>query len=77
MAAASSRPDPAFQWVCEVEAPSTTYESLADSGESELLDVKLCAAIFKLAKGDMNRRLTHLADMAARDNVRIKGRPCL
>ena len=53
MSAASSRPDAAFKWVCEVEQNGTTFEPLKDSWGFETLDVKLAAAIFKVARGEM------------------------
>jgi len=40
--AASGKGNLAFQWIREVEEPGTTYESMADSGDFQTLDVKCC-----------------------------------
>ena len=63
--------------MCEVEQSGTTFESLNDSRGFETLDVKLAAAIFKVARGEIGRKLSRLAEGGAKNGDRIKGRQCL
>ena len=39
----------------EVDSPDAAYDLLANSGEFMSLDVKLAAALSKLARGDLGR----------------------
>ena len=41
IAAASNKPEACFRWVLEAEAPTATYDLLADSGEFGTLDISL------------------------------------
>ena len=75
--AASGRPEEAFAWILEVQKKDTAFESLGDSGIFASLDVKLAAAITKIAKAEVERKLSRLADELAKDGRLLKGRQCL
>ena len=56
--AASGRGDAAFAWIQLVEHPDATSEALAVSGNKfQSIDLKLKAALAKIAHGDLGRQL--------------------
>ena len=61
----------------EVDSPDATYDLLADSGEFVCLNVKLAAALSKLASGDLGRKLIQAKEVEARKGVTLKGRQAL
>ena len=67
----------AFEWITQAEDASTTFESLADVGAFETLDVKLNAALTGTCKGDIGRRITLKAEEEAKQRRLIKGRQIL
>ena len=50
IAAASGRGEAAFKWALEVEEVEATFEGLANSGDFEILDVKLGSALSKISQ---------------------------
>ena len=64
--AASGRPKSAFNCIIETENPKTTFEEMADCGESESLDCKLAAALGMIAKGSIGRALINAAKSMAK-----------
>ena len=77
MCAASGRPDEAFPWILATEKQGVTLEDFADSGDFPTLDVKLAAAISKLAKGELGHRLAHETELAAKQGKLIRGRQAM
>ena len=61
----------------EVESLDATYDLLAESGEFMSLDVKLAAALSKLASGDLGRKLTQAKEVEAGRGKMLKGRQAL
>ena len=57
-----------------VEMPGVTLQSFADSEGFDTLDSKLAAALIKVARGEIGRKLARLAEAAAREGRPLKGR---
>jgi hypothetical protein len=74
IAAASNKPEACFRWVLEAEAPTATYDLLADSGEFGTLDIKLAAALTKVATGEIGRKVTLAVETEAKPGRMLKGR---
>ena len=69
--AASGRGDAAFAWIQLVEHPNATSVALAVSGSKfQSIDLKLKAALAKIAHGDLGRQLTQATEDEAK-----RGRP--
>jgi hypothetical protein len=77
VSAASGRGEEAFTWVLRSETPGTTIEEVQDSEDLPGLDIKLAAAVVKIAKGEVGRTLSRLAESLARTGQLLKGRQCL
>jgi len=77
IAAASHKPEACFRWVLEAEAPTATYDLLADSGEFGTLDIKLAAALTKVATGELGRKITLAVETEAKRGRMVKGRQIL
>jgi hypothetical protein len=60
-----------------VESQDITFELLAESEGFATLDSKLAAAVLKVAKGEIGRKLSRLAEVAAREGRPLKGHQCL
>jgi hypothetical protein len=63
--------------VLEAEAPTATYDLLADSGEFGTLDIKLAAALTKVATGEIGRKVTLAVETEAKRGRMLKGRQIL
>jgi hypothetical protein len=74
---ASGRPDEAYHWILEVEAPGATSAGLSDSGTFVTLDAKIAAAITKLSEGDLGRQLTNAKEKGMKEGRLVKGRQLL
>ena len=75
--AASGMGEVCFKWIIEVEARTTTHDSLADPGVFASLDMKLSAALTKAAHGDLGRQVVLDVDLAAKEGRMLKGRQLL
>ena len=76
--AASGRGDAAFAWIQLVEHPDATSEALAVSGNKfQSIDLKLKAALAKIAHGDLGRQLTQATEDEAKRGRPLKGRQAL
>jgi hypothetical protein len=75
--AASGRGRDAFQWILRTEMAGSTMEALADSEGYESLDNKLAAALMRVTKGGLGRKLSFLAETFAREGRPLTGRQCL
>ena len=77
IAATSGQADRGLVWALEVEKESATFDSLQDSGKFPTLDVKLSAALTKLAHGDLGREIALQQERAAKDGRLLRGRQAL
>ena len=78
VAAASGRSDAAFAWDQQVESPSATMDGLGVSGfKFQRIDLKLKAALAKIAHGDLGRQLTQATEDEAKRGRPLKGRQAL
>ena len=76
--AASQRGDACFDWIRRVEAPDSMFEAMADSGPLfESMDAKIMAALTRLLKGELNRRVQQEINTAAKAGHQLKGRQAL
>ena len=65
-------------WLMEVEDDSASHASLADPGKFTTLDLKLMAAINKVAKDKLGREITEAADEERKVHRRqLRGRQAL
>ena len=75
---ASGRPDPAFQWINEVDRSGVSVRGLADSGEFPTLDQKLASAILVVISinGSLSREIRNLRQRYQQGYTpeRVKGR---
>ena len=74
IASCSTNPDLAFAWICEVERPDATVDSLFDSGNFRTLDAKLSAALGKIVSGDLSRQINIVEETLAKTGKFMKGR---
>ena len=77
IAAASGRDDAGLQWAMEVENPSATFESLADSCKFRTLDEKLASALNLAGSGVVGRELATETEKAAQQGRLLRGRQAL
>ena len=71
----SGRPDEGWAWIRVVENPSTSLESLAQSGAAwEVYDSKLATAIRRILTGDPGMRIKRKTKEMEVNGVRIRGR---
>ena len=77
IAASSGKADKGLVWALEIERESATFASLQDSGKFPTLDVKLSAALTKLAHGDLGREIALQQEHAAKDGRLLRGRQAL
>ena len=77
IAAASGKADKGLIWALEVEKETATFGSLRDSGKFPTLDVKLSAALTKLAHGDLGREIALQQEQAAKCGRLLRGRQAL
>ena len=76
--AASQRGDVCFDWIRKVEAPDSTFEEFGDSGLMfQSIDAKIMAALTRLLKGELNRRVQQEINTAAKAGKQLKGRQAL
>jgi hypothetical protein len=56
--AASQRGDVCFDWIRKIEDPESTFDAFGDSGLMfQSMDAKIMAALTRLLKGELNRRI--------------------
>ena len=75
--AASDQPDEAFQWLLHVYSKEATLESLRDTGKFLTLDTKLLAALSKIVKGELGRRILNHKEVEASKGHAVRGRQVL
>ena len=75
--AASDQPDEAFKWLLEVYTKESTLESLRDTGKFLTLDTKLLAALSKIVKGELGRRILNHKEVEASKGHAVRGRQVL
>ena len=66
--------DELFAWILEVEERGKKMEDLADSGKFVTLDMKLSAALSKVAKGNTARKIATLNKRLRRAKKFLRGR---
>ena len=75
---ASGRGDEAFAWISVVDRREVTLVHLGNSGVGfESIDAKLNAAVSKIAKGELGRKLTHETEKLGKIGKMMKGRQAL
>ena len=72
--AASDQPDETFKWLLEVYTKEATLESLRDTGKFLTLDTKLLAALCKVVKGELDRRIPKRKEIEASKGHAVPGR---
>ena len=75
--AASDQPDEAFKWLLEVYTKEATLESLRATGKFLTLDTKLLAALSKIVKGELGRRILNHKEVEASKGHAVRGRQVL
>ena len=75
--AASDQPDEAFKWLLEVYTKEATLESLRETGKFLTLDTKLLAALSKIVKGELGRRILNHKEVEASKGHAVRGRQVL
>ena len=75
--AASDQPDEAFKWLLEVYTKEATLESLKETGKFWTLDTKLLAALSKIVKGELGRRILNHKEVEASKGHAVRGRQVL
>jgi hypothetical protein len=75
---ASGRGDEAFTWISVVDRREVTLDDLGSSGTGfDSIDAKLNAAVSKIAKGELGRKLTHETEKLGKAGKMMKGRQAL
>ena len=75
--AASDQPDDAFKWLLEVYFKAATLESLRETGKFLPLDTKLLAALSKVVKGELGRRILNHKEVEASKGNAVRERQVL
>ena len=75
--AASDQPDEAFKWLLEVCTKEATLESLRETGKFLTLGTKLLAALSKIVKGELGRRILNHKEVEASKGHAVRGRQVL
>ena len=75
--AASDRPDEAFDWILAVYDRHAGHSSLRDPGKFVTLDMKLLAALTKVAKGELARQILNFKETEAGERRAVRGRQVL
>ena len=75
--AASDRPDEAFDWILAVYDRHAGHSSRRDPGKFVTLDMKLLAALTKVAKGELARQILNLKETKAGERGAVRGRQVL
>ena len=73
VAAASGKGDGVFRWILKAEDKDVTMEQLTDSGRNWVgIEMKLKAAISKLATGELARRISRASEDARKEERVLK-----
>ena len=73
VAGASTDPDEAFKWFCEVDSAKAP-EELNQKGKFTILDAKLAAGLGKVLGGELGRQIEILEEQAALKSQMLSGR---
>ena len=78
VAACSSDPDKALNWIMEVERIDASFDNLVKSGLFRTLDTKLASALAKVCShGLIGQEINTKSEEAAKNNVLLRGRQIL